>query len=227
MRMPSPQHVQVSDGKPGGEAKDFDFDRAYWSHDPKDESFASQQTLMDELGNELLESALHGFNNCLFAYGQTGSGKTFSVLGSEEPPELRGLIPRVIEELFSRIEKAHADPALGVKFRCKVSYIEIYNEHLHDLLIPVGQRGESKLEIHVHPKLGVVIPGLTENAVQGYQEVKRLIDFGSSRAWRKEGTGVGRLRRRWRWYPLAEAVCRCSCRRLRRMMCRRSTCCVG
>merc|ERR1719262_1882018 len=58
----------------------FEFDRAYWSHSHI-EGFASQQTLMEELGSELIENAWQGYNDTLFAYGQTGSGKTYSVIG--------------------------------------------------------------------------------------------------------------------------------------------------
>lgn len=76
----------------------FSFDRTYWSHSKEDEQngYADQQTLMDELGMELLGNALGGFNDCLFAYGQTGAGKTWSVIGGKDMETEAGLLPKMV-----------------------------------------------------------------------------------------------------------------------------------
>jgi hypothetical protein len=71
-----------------------------------------------------------GFNTSLFAYGQTGSGKSYSMLGYGED---KGIIPRVCEELFVKIKKID-DP--NIFFKVEVSFMEIYNEAVKDLLDP-------------------------------------------------------------------------------------------
>mgnify|MGYP001987850529 CR=1 FL=1 len=92
----------------------FTFDRSYWSHDrnPFDANapaFATQATVFDDLGRDVLENAWAGYNVCLFAYGQTGSGKSYSMVG---PPEVRdadedeGIVPRACRAIFERIAEA-------------------------------------------------------------------------------------------------------------------------
>jgi hypothetical protein len=159
------------------EARSFEFDRCFWSFSSGSSHFASQETLMNELGEEVLDHAIAGFNSCLFAYGQTGAGKTFSVLGPENPPEQQGLLPRVIASLFERIGKIKLS---GAKCTCKVSYLEIYNERIRDLLIPIDSyQGQAKLEVRTHPRLGPYVPGLTQDCVTEYAQVKKLMDFGA------------------------------------------------
>ncbi|CAE7324789.1 kif1, partial [Symbiodinium pilosum] len=117
----------------------FAFDRAYWSAKEADAHYVSQEHLMDDLGHELRSNVLDGYNSCLFAYGQTGSGKTYSVLGSETPPESRGLLPRIVEDIFKTIERAPDE------YATTISYLEIYNEQIRDLL-RTGQEQQLRLE---------------------------------------------------------------------------------
>lgn len=89
----------------------------------------------------LVDSVLQGYNACLLAYGQTGSGKTHTMLGpesvlngSDDSEEVRkqvGLIPRVIQSLFSAIE---APEAAENTYQIEASYVEIYNEKIRCLL---------------------------------------------------------------------------------------------
>ena len=74
-----------------GQEKAFTFDYSYWSHDTNGATYASQQTVFDDLGRDVLENAWAGYNVCLFAYGQTGSGKSYSMVGygAEE-----GIVPK-------------------------------------------------------------------------------------------------------------------------------------
>ena len=90
--------------------------------------------MFEGVGREVVENCLEGYNGTIFAYGQTGSGKTFSMSGGDEWEE-RGLIPRVISELYAEMER-RAEFAWEVA----VSYIEIYNESAYDLL---GQHTEA------------------------------------------------------------------------------------
>ena len=85
-----------------------------------------------------------GYNGCIFAYGQTGAGKTYTIQGSglessgSQSPvsrgkEKTGLLPRVVEYMFSDIESAH-DTSSSVVYTVKCSYLEIYNEQIVDLV---------------------------------------------------------------------------------------------
>lgn len=78
----------------------------------------------------IVRSVLEGYNAAIFAYGQTGSGKTYSITGGSTY-KCRGLIPRAISDLFRGVAK---DTAPGVTYKVQVSYVEIYNEVVYDLL---------------------------------------------------------------------------------------------
>lgn len=168
--MPSKTRVEMTDRNK--EMRGFDYDRCYWSHDKNHPLYATQQTLQDELGLTLLSNAMNGFNNCIFAYGQTGSGKSYSVLGGGG--DQRGLLPRVVDRLFEAIA------AMPTETVCKtqVSFIEIYNEQILDLLAP-DQLNPPKLEVRQHPVLGTFIPGMTDPAVSTAAAVMELIEYGT------------------------------------------------
>eukprot|EP00929_Paragymnodinium_shiwhaense_P010211 TRINITY_DN11474_c0_g1_i1.p1 TRINITY_DN11474_c0_g1~~TRINITY_DN11474_c0_g1_i1.p1 ORF type:complete len:915 (-),score=157.78 TRINITY_DN11474_c0_g1_i1:191-2935(-) len=158
-----------------GNEKTFNFDRAYWSYDVASQDYASQATLMEELGNDLLSNVLEGYNVCLFAYGQTGSGKTYSVLGNTADPQQRGLLPRIVEGLYEEIANRSGE---GSSFTCSVTYMEIYNEKLRDLLRPPHAEGATDLKIHQSPNIGVYVQGLTDAAAFSHSDVQQLLDFG-------------------------------------------------
>ncbi|NXQ25627.1 KIF3A protein, partial [Alaudala cheleensis] len=78
-----------------------------------------------------LEFALLSYpSGTIFAYGQTGTGKTFTMEGVRAVPELRGIIPNSFAHIFGHIAKAEGD----TRFLVRVSYLEIYNEEVRDLL---------------------------------------------------------------------------------------------
>ena len=82
----------LADG--GNKYKTFTYDHSYWSFDPKDEHFASQEQVFQDLGKGVVDCAFEGYNACVFAYGQTGSGKSFSMMG-QTGTKNEGLIPRI------------------------------------------------------------------------------------------------------------------------------------
>ncbi|KAG1084290.1 hypothetical protein G6F42_021852 [Rhizopus arrhizus] len=125
--------------------KAFTFDRSYWSVDKDDDQYADQELVYNDLGRELLDHAFDGYNCCIFAYGQTGSGKSYSMMGYGED---KGIIPRTCSELFERISDLTSE---DLKFQVEVSYIEIYNEKVRDLLNP-GNKGN--LKVREHPTIG-------------------------------------------------------------------------
>lgn len=107
-----------------------------------------------DLGTDVLKAAFEGYNACIFAYGQTGSGKTYSMMGS---PDNQGLIPRICEGLFSGMRN-NADN--GPSYRTEVSFLEIYNERVRDLLRPpIKGRPVHSLKVREHPKEGPYVQG--------------------------------------------------------------------
>ncbi|SJX66555.1 Kinesin-3 motor protein [Sporisorium reilianum f. sp. reilianum] len=143
----------------------FSFDRAY------DEN-TEQDTLFQYIGVELLDHAFNGFNTCVFAYGQTGSGKSHSMVGYAEA---KGLIPLTCSRLFDDIrDKTAADPNL--KITVEVSYIEIYNEKVRDLLNP---KNKGNLKVREHPSLGPYVEDLSKLVVASFRDVENLQDEGN------------------------------------------------
>lgn len=135
----------------------------------------------------LIQSAVDGYNVCVFAYGQTGSGKTFTIQGDEANP---GLTPRSISELYSVIGnmKQH-----DVQLSCYM--VEIYKGELRDLLLPKNAKDRPKLEIRmtngqVQLKNAVIKPLTTiedtnhvfETGLGGRQVRKTLMNDESSRS---------------------------------------------
>ncbi|KAM6081225.1 kinesin-like protein KIF16B isoform 2-T2 [Chlamydotis macqueenii] len=153
--------------------KTFTYDFSYFSAESKSPSFVCQEMVFKDLGTDVLKSAFEGYNACVFAYGQTGSGKSYTMMGNVGDA---GLIPRICEGLFSKIsEKTKRNEA---SFRTEVSYLEIYNERVRDLL----RRKSSKtnnLRIREHPKEGPYVEDLSKHLVQNYSDVEELMDAGN------------------------------------------------
>lgn len=105
---------------------DFEFDRVFG---PK----STQQDVFTEI-SQLVQSALDGYNVCVFAYGQTGSGKTFTMEGGhhvEVEQEEAGMIPRTIRQIFEVTKKLKEK---SWSYKLMASFLEIYNEEIRDLL---------------------------------------------------------------------------------------------
>ncbi|KAA0171728.1 hypothetical protein FNF27_06235 [Cafeteria roenbergensis] len=91
----------------------------------------SQAHVYKHCAAPVVDSFVAGYNATLFAYGQTGSGKTFTVTGGTRFAD-RGIIPRALSDVFAHIERHSAESAFSVF----VSYLEVYNESVYDLLCP-------------------------------------------------------------------------------------------
>ncbi|GER31692.1 kinesin [Striga asiatica] len=148
-----------------------------------DES-VSQEMLFKVAGVSLVENCMEGYNSCMFAYGQTGSGKTHTMLGDIEGGTRRhsvncGMTPRVFEYLFSRIQKdKDARREEKLKFTCKCSFLEIYNEQILDLLDP----SSSNLQIREDNKKGIYVENITEIEVNSARDViQQLIQGAANR----------------------------------------------
>ncbi|NXL76432.1 KIF14 protein, partial [Leptocoma aspasia] len=135
----------------------FSYDFSFWSFDKGHPNFASQAMIYKTLALPLLERAFEGYNACLFAYGQTGSGKSYTMMGFDED---RGIIPRLCEDLFNQIAQMDKEQVL---YHIEMSFFEVYNEKIHDLLVFKAENGQKKQQLRVreHPVLGPYVEGLT------------------------------------------------------------------
>lgn len=153
--------------------KDFTFDHSYWSFDTNDDNYASQEEVFYDLGTDVIESAFEGYNACVFAYGQTGSGKTFTMMGT---PEAQGLIPRICKTLFARMA---AGKESGASYRTEVSFLEIHNERVRDLL-RLDQSQSHSLRVREHPKRGPYVQDLSSHLVYDYSDIQECMVRGNT-----------------------------------------------
>ena len=159
------------------EEKSFTFDNSFWSHDTDDEHYATQEDVYDSLGEEFLDHNFEGYHTCIFAYGQTGSGKSYTMMGTSGHP---GLIPRTCEDLFERIAAAQ-DETPNISYNVRVSYFEVYNEHVRDLLVPVvPHQPPYYLKIRESPTEGPYVKDLTEVPVRSLNEILRHMRVGDN-----------------------------------------------
>ncbi|KAI8259017.1 Kinesin-like protein KIF1C [Colletotrichum sp. SAR 10_98] len=157
------------------EEKRFTFDSSFWSHDLNDKHYAHQSDVYNSLGEEFLDHNFEGYHTCIFAYGQTGSGKSYTMMGTPDQP---GLIPRTCEDLFERIEAAQNETP-NISYNVRVSYFEVYNEHVRDLLVPVvPNQPPYYLKIRESPTDGPYIKDLTEVPVRNLNEILRYMTAG-------------------------------------------------
>lgn len=152
------------------DTKSFTFDHSYWSHTKEDPQFASQEQVYKDIGAEMLQHALQGYNVCIFAYGQTGAGKSYTMMGSKEE---EGIIPRLCNNLFQHLHVLDSDE--NFKYTVEVSYFEIYFERVRDLLNPHNKKS---LKVREHNVFGPYVEDLTKLVVTSYKDIKELIDLG-------------------------------------------------
>ncbi|XP_030372898.1 kinesin-like protein KIF18A [Scaptodrosophila lebanonensis] len=138
----------------------MDFDRVFDTEN-------SNQDIFTECTAPLVDSALNGYNCSVFVYGATGAGKTFTMLGSDSCPGLTFLTMR---DLFEKIE-AQQDVR---KFEVGVSYLEVYNEHVMNLLTKTGP-----LKLREDSN-GVVVSGLVLTPIHSAEELLRLLELGNA-----------------------------------------------
>ncbi|XP_045187061.2 kinesin-like protein KIF16B isoform X2 [Mercenaria mercenaria] len=153
--------------------KDFTFDFSFWTVDREDtETYCDQEKVYKCLGVDVVDSAYEGYNACVFAYGQTGSGKTYTMMG---PHDDVGLIPRICQELFHRMTDE------TTSYRTEVSYLEIYNEKVRDLLkVTNAHNVVHNLRVREHPKEGPYVQGLSKYIVHSFGEIESLMQKGNS-----------------------------------------------
>uniref|UniRef100_A0A182W7B3 Kinesin-like protein n=1 Tax=Anopheles minimus TaxID=112268 RepID=A0A182W7B3_9DIPT len=173
----------------------FLYDHVFWSCNAEDPAYVSQAAVYSNLVHPLLDKAFEGYNTCLFAYGQTGSGKSYSMMGmdldenyDEAPNPDAGIIPRFCHELFARIHALKGQ----VHAEVEVSYFEIYNEKIHDLLsvtptdgvITVSTPGQgckrAALKVREHPVWGPYVVDLSTHPVDSHTALRNWLAVGNS-----------------------------------------------
>lgn len=166
---PSPAGQENKESTTG--AKSFTFDHSYWSHRGEDPNYASQDKVYNDIGAEMLEHAIQGYNVCIFAYGQTGSGKSYTMMGTKEEV---GIIPRMCNDLFQQLHTLDSDEHFD--YTVEVSYLEIYFERVRDLLNP---RNKKPLKVREHNVFGPYVEDLTKLVVKSFEDINDLIDLGN------------------------------------------------
>ncbi|VFQ71703.1 unnamed protein product [Cuscuta campestris] len=139
----------------------FDFDRIYGEECKTGDVYKARI-------KDIVSAAVKGFNGTVFAYGQTSSGKTHTMRGSSSEP---GVIPLAVHDLFNFIQEE-----VDREFLLRMSYMEIYNEEINDLLAPEHWR----LQIHESIERGIFVAGLREEIVASPEHVLELMEFGES-----------------------------------------------
>ncbi|CAH0698538.1 unnamed protein product [Spodoptera exigua] len=143
-----------------------------YAYDAVFDSNTSQMDIYVQTASPIVEQVLKGYNGTIFAYGQTGTGKTYTMAGSNTAPELRGIIPNSFAHIFSHIAKANEDE----KFLVCVTYLEIYNEEVRDLL---GNNPHQSLEVKERPDIGVFVKDLTGYVVHNADELEKIMAVGN------------------------------------------------
>ncbi|KAM7394941.1 hypothetical protein PAMA_006602 [Pampus argenteus] len=136
---------QVDDGN---STKSFSFDRVFIAEETTNQ-------LYQDIAKPLVVSTVEGYNGTIFAYGQTSSGKTFTMMGSDRIP---GVIPLAVEDVFQTIKNCPKK-----EFLLRVSYMEIYNETVTDLLVDSWKR--KPLEVREAINKNIYVADLTEELV--------------------------------------------------------------
>ncbi|KAL6081104.1 hypothetical protein STEG23_005435, partial [Scotinomys teguina] len=148
--------IYQSDG-----GKSFSFDRVFHSNE-------TTKNVYEEIAVPIINSAIQGYNGTIFAYGQTASGKTHTMMGSED---CLGVIPRAIHDIFQRIKKFPER-----EFLLRVSYMEIYNETITDLLCNAQKM--KPLIIREDINRNVYVADLTEEVVYTAEMALKWITTG-------------------------------------------------
>ncbi|XP_011884307.1 PREDICTED: centromere-associated protein E isoform X12 [Cercocebus atys] len=142
-------------------SKSFNFDRVFHGNE-------TTKNVYEEIAAPIIDSAIQGYNGTIFAYGQTASGKTYTMMGSEDH---LGVTPRAIHDIFQKIKKFP-----DREFLLRVSYMEIYNETITDLLC--GTQKMKPLIIREDVNRNVYVADLTEEVVYTSEMALKWITKG-------------------------------------------------
>ena len=173
---PNGKEVIVHERQQDKVAKKFKFDSVFGPS-------SKQIDVYNAVVSPLLEQVLDGYNCTVFAYGQTGTGKTFTMEGINNDPTLHwqsdssaGMIPRSLSHLFDKLQLIESQ-----EYTVRVSFLELYNEELFDLLSVNDDGSKIRLYEDASKKGAIVIHGLEEVTIHNKSEVSKLLEKGSER----------------------------------------------
>ncbi|KAJ4772189.1 Kinesin-related protein [Rhynchospora pubera] len=157
----------------------FTFDKVFG---PK----SKQKDVFDHAVVPLVNEVLEGYNCTIFAYGQTGTGKTYTMEGggtkmqNDELPNDAGVIQRAVRRIFEILENQ------GTEYSMKVSFLELYNEEITDLLAPeeikfTEEKTKKPIALMEDGKGGVFVRGLEEEIVGSAGEIYKILEKGSAK----------------------------------------------
>lgn len=147
---------------------------------------SQQKELYDQAVSPIVYEVLEGYNCTIFAYGQTGTGKTYTMEGGAikkngEFPTDAGVIPRAVKQIFDILE------AQSAEYSMKVTFLELYNEEITDLLAPeettkfVDEKSKKPIALMEDGKGGVLVRGLEEEIVCTANEIYKILEKGSAK----------------------------------------------
>jgi len=188
-----PGHTAVNDmRKARVRDRHFAFDHAFGQTTPSDKVYNSTTRF-------LVDGVVAGFNATVFAYGATGSGKTYTMLGAPQTP---GLMVLTLRDLYKEIDRAQAaSVAAGnaydaesnfaskkkgskvvrrIEYKVSLSYVEVYNENIRDLLSESGDSQEF-LDLREDPSRGNCVAGVSEHSVSNTNDIMNLLSAGNKR----------------------------------------------
>lgn len=157
------REIAITDPNDSENKKTYTYDAVF------DED-SRQDAVYEASAYGIVQNMFEGYNGTIFAYGQTGCGKTFSMMGVPHDETLKGIIPRSFSHIISIIQEAKDKTFL---LRC--SFIEIYNENIHDLL---GKDQTKNMDLRENKKKGIFIKDLNTPVVKTVDELLKWMDMG-------------------------------------------------
>eukprot|EP00871_Galdieria_phlegrea_P003520 jgi/Galph1/4169/GphlegSOOS_G2797.1 len=166
------------------QSKSFIFDKVFGMQ-------ATQEDVYEAVCKPIVDEVLNGYNCTVFAYGQTGTGKTHTMEGERDAkdgltfdamnikelqkrcPPTAGVIPRAIRHIFHHLQAIHAE------YTVRVSYLELYNEQLTDLLGIEGN--DVEMRIYEDPQKGTFVAGLEEVPVCSEEEIFSILEKSAAK----------------------------------------------
>ena len=182
--------IDISKDKRSITLKNYDNSYTYDKIFPAE---TDQKTIFNEIGLPLVKKFLSGYNSTIFAYGQTGTGKTHTIIGPleslfDDNNDNFGLIPNILNFLFNNKEEAtniiresSKEKAEKIDYSLSCACIEIYQEHLIDLLSSNNntfEKDDDVLKIREDPKKGMYIENLTELEISSAKKAKEALISG-------------------------------------------------
>jgi hypothetical protein len=172
----------VGKGKDATPERIFNYDHNFWSVFKDDPYFSTQEDVFSQIGVPIIDNCLRGMNCSLFAYGQTGSGKTYTMMGSSDSEEHIGLIPRICRAVLMQLTNKDLNVEGSIErllsAKVFVSFLEIYNEKIFDLL---ASNSGVNSRIREHPQNGAYVENLTKIKAETYVDILKILNDGKSK----------------------------------------------